>query len=181
MSAGMEGFLSLGSDVKIYPLSKLVGRDVIGIGDHVIIDDFVFITGGLGTTIGSHVHIASFVSVTGGGEFLIGDFSGIATGTRILTGTDDFSGGSLTNSTIPARFRNVERSVVNVGRHVVVGANCTVLPGVTIGDGATVGACSIVTRDIEPWTINAGAPAKKFGPRRRGRIMELEELLHERH
>ena len=180
MSAGMSGFLSLGQDVTIYPLSKLVGQDVIRIGDHVIIDDFVFITGGRGTTIGSHVYIASFASITGGGKLVMGDFAGIATGSRILTGTDDFSGNALPNSTIPSEFRNVKRSFVEIGRHVVIGANCTVLPGVAIGDGAAIGACSVVTRDIEPWTISAGSPARKIGARRRDRIMEFEESLHER-
>ena len=41
-----------------------------------------------------------------------------------------------------------------------VGANSTVRPGVTIGEGAIVGAGSVVTEDIPPWTIAGGVPAK---------------------
>lgn len=173
-------FKRVGEDVVVYPLAKIIHKSSVSIGDHVIIDDFVFIMGGIEATIGRHVHLASFVSVTGGGSFQIGDFSGIATGSRILTGTDDFSGTSLTNSTIPQEFRNVERSFVKIGRHAVIGANSIVLPGVIIGEGATIGACSIVTRDIEPWTVNWGIPARAMKERNKERILELEVLLDER-
>ena len=51
---------------------------------------------------------------------------------------------------------------VHIGDHVFVGANTTILPGVTIGDYAVVGAGSIVTHDVPAKTVVAGAPAKKF-------------------
>ena len=42
-----------------------------------------------------------------------------------------------------------------------IGAACTVLPGVTIGEGALIGAGSVVTKDVPPWEIWCGVPAKK--------------------
>lgn len=48
----------------------------------------------------------------------------------------------------------------HVKPHAVIGANCTILPEVTIGRGAVVGAGSVVTRDILPWQVVAGNPAK---------------------
>lgn len=58
------------------------------------------------------------------------------------------------------------RGRVTIGRDVMIGANTTVLPGVTIGDGATVSACSLVNRNIEPGAFVGGVPARKL---RRGR------------
>ncbi|MBF4290259.1 acyltransferase, partial [Vibrio anguillarum] len=43
-----------------------------------------------------------------------------------------------------------------------IGANTTILPGVTIGEGALVGAGSVVTKDVKPFTIVAGNPAREI-------------------
>ncbi|MFO7245892.1 MAG: acyltransferase [Thermaerobacter sp.] len=52
---------------------------------------------------------------------------------------------------------------VEIGRNVMIGANCTILPGVRIGDGAVVGAHSLVNRDIPPGVVAAGVPARVLG------------------
>ena len=49
--------------------------------------------------------------------------------------------------------------LVNIGNNVFIGANSTVLPGVTIGDGSIIGANSLVTHDVPPGTVYAGNPA----------------------
>ena len=51
---------------------------------------------------------------------------------------------------------------VHIGNHVFVGANTTILPGVTIGDYAVIGAGSIVTHDVPARTVVAGVPAKEI-------------------
>lgn len=50
-----------------------------------------------------------------------------------------------------------------IGNNVSFGIGATVMPGVTIGEGAIVGARSLVTKDVPAWTIVVGAPAKKIG------------------
>lgn len=50
---------------------------------------------------------------------------------------------------------------VHIGNHVFIGANTTILPGVTIGDHSVIGAGSIVTHDIPARTVAVGVPAKK--------------------
>nr|WP_232049358.1 CatB-related O-acetyltransferase [Rickettsia asiatica] len=47
-----------------------------------------------------------------------------------------------------------------IGNNVWFGTNSTVLPGVNIGDGAIIGACSVVAKDVPPYIIVAGNPAK---------------------
>jgi acetyltransferase-like isoleucine patch superfamily enzyme len=54
---------------------------------------------------------------------------------------------------------------IAIGRDVWLAGHVTVLAGVTIGDGAVVGAKAVVTRDIAPFAICAGIPAKAIGER----------------
>ena len=54
---------------------------------------------------------------------------------------------------------------VTVGADVWLGARSVVLAGVTIGDGAVIGAGAVVTRDVEPYTVVAGVPARAIGRR----------------
>ena len=177
MKIFFSSFGKMGKDVILRPLSKIVNTENISIGNSVIVDDFVFINGGKRTEIKNFVHIASFVSITGGGELLIEDFSGISSGCRIFTGNDDYSGKSLTGPTIPHAYRNVIRSHVHIKKHVVVGANSVILPGVVIGEGACVGANSLVKTDLKPWTIYAGSPAKPIQVRPKELIYKYEEKL----
>lgn len=51
---------------------------------------------------------------------------------------------------------------VTIGNDVWIGGSATILPGVNIGDGAVVGAGAVVSRDVEPYTIVAGNPARKI-------------------
>ena len=57
---------------------------------------------------------------------------------------------------------------ITIGDHAWVTAGVYIGPGVTIGEGAVVGARSTVTRDVAPWAIVAGAPARAIGTRDRG-------------
>lgn len=167
----------VGEDVIIWPLAKIVEPELISIGDSVIIDDFVFISGGAKTTIGSFVHIASFTSITGGGEFVMEDFAGLSGGIRVYTGNEDYLGGSLTNPAVPHPYRIPIRTFVHIKKHAIVGANTVILPGVTVGEGAVVGANSLVRKDCEAWMIYLGSPAKPLRPRPRKKIFELEAQL----
>ena len=172
-------FAHVGQDVIIWPLAKIVSPAVISIADSVIIDDFVFVMGGKRTAIGSFVHIASFASITGGGELLIEDFSGVSSGVRVYTGDEDYSGGGLTGPVVPEPYRMPIRSFVQIRKHVIVGANTVILPGVTIGEGVAIGANSLIKSDCEPWTIYVGSPARPLRARPRKRILELEAQLRE--
>ena len=54
---------------------------------------------------------------------------------------------------------------ISVGSNVWIGGGATILPGVTIGEGAVIGAASVVTKDVEPYTVVAGNPAKMINSR----------------
>lgn len=164
----------------IWPWAKIVGAERLEIGNRVIIDDFVFLHAGEHTRIGSFVHIASHVMIAGGGRLVIEDFAGISGGVRIYTGNDQYGGQCLTGPTVPPPFRVPIRGSVTIGRHVIIGANSVILPGVTIGEGAVIGACSFVNKDCGPWTVNFGAPAKRISQRPSGEILRLEGELRKK-
>jgi putative colanic acid biosynthesis acetyltransferase WcaF len=54
---------------------------------------------------------------------------------------------------------------ITIGEDAFVGARAFVLPGITIGRGAVIGACSVVTKDVPEWIIAAGNPCKLIKPR----------------
>jgi acetyltransferase-like isoleucine patch superfamily enzyme len=56
------------------------------------------------------------------------------------------------------------RAPVWIGRDVTIGANCTILPGVVIGDGAVVSAMSLVNRDVPPGAFVGGVPIRRLRP-----------------
>jgi galactoside O-acetyltransferase len=171
------GFKNVGQDVIVWPMAKIVSPGVISIGDSVIIDDFVFLMGGTKTTIGSFVHIASFTSITGGGEFMMDDFTTLSSGVRIFTANEDYSGGCLTGSGVPYPYRVPARSFVHVKKHAIIAAEAIILPEVTVGEGAVIGANSLVKKDCEPWTIYGGSPARALKARPKERILQLEAKL----
>ena len=63
---------------------------------------------------------------------------------------------------------------VTIGDRVWIGYRALILPGVTIGEGAVIGAGAVVTRDVEPYAIMAGVPARKTGDRPRNLKYQLD-------
>jgi galactoside O-acetyltransferase len=170
-------FKTIGEDVTIWEKAKIIYPESISIGNSVIIDDFVFIMGGKNTQIGNFVHIGAFTCITGGGDFIMEDFSGLSGGVRVYTGNEDYAGGCLTNPTVPEPYRVANRSFIHIKKHAIIGANTVILPGVTIGEGASIGANSLVTKDCEPWKVYFGSPAKAIKIRPQDKILELEQEL----
>lgn len=144
------------ANVRIYKLARLIGRKNIEFGENIIIDDFVFIYAKKKIKIGNYVHIGCFSSIVGGDEVILDDFSGLSMGCRIFTGSEDFLGVGFGNPTVPSCYRNLNCGPVRIGRFALLGANTVVLPNVIIGEGVTVGANSVVTRDLDPWGVYVG-------------------------
>ena len=164
--------------VTIFEPAMICGIENMHFGSNVIIDCFSYLYANKAMTIGNNVYIASFVFLSGAEAIEIGDFVGLSQGTKIYASSDDFKDWGFGNPTIDEKFRNPFRAPVSLGRFVSVGANSVILPGVTIGEGAAIGAGSIVSRDLEPWGIFVGN--KKIGERNREGVMEnYENFLKE--
>lgn len=172
-------FAGIGAHVEICPHVVFLKPENILFSNHILISDFCWIHGGIHTVIGNFIHIASHVCISGGGVFIMEDFANASAGARLITGSDLVHGEGLSGPTIPAKYRAVSRSYIHVEKHAFLATNVIVHPGVTIGEGAVVGSNSVVTKDIEPWTINFGTPAKPNSTRPRQTIKRHESLIYE--
>ena len=110
------------------------------IGDGTIIGDNALLAAGRGLTIGKNVNLSSNVS--------------------IYSGSHDHRDPYFRST--PATTRPV-----NIGDRVWIGSNTIILTGVNIGEGAVVCAGAVVTKDVEPYAVVAGIPAKKVNERPR--------------
>lgn len=171
------GFAAIGENVTISDRASFYNCAKISLGNNVRIDDFcVFSAGRGGIVIGDHVHIAVYSSLIGSGTIRLNDFCNISSRVAIYSSTDDFSGEWMTNPTIPSAFTGVIHADVLIGRHAIIGAGSVILPGVTINEGAAVGALSLVKGNCDEFGIYAGAPAVRIGVRKR-RLLEVEKMF----
>lgn len=171
------GFAALGHDVQISDKASLYNPGAIRLGNHVRIDDFCVLAAGLGgMLIGSFVHIAVGSSLIGAGKITLSDFSGLSSRVSIYSSSDDYSGKSLTNPTVPECYKAVTHKDVFLGKHVIVGSGSVILPGVTLEEGVAIGALSLVNKRCEAFGIYAGNPAKRIKARSR-KLLELEFAL----
>jgi len=153
----------------------------IEIGSNVRIDCHCVITSKAKVSIGNNVHLGIGVSLIGTAGLIIEDFAGVSAKCTLLTTSDDYSGGFLTNPTIPDSYRNVTSEQIRLERHALLGAASVVMPGVTIHKGAAVGALSFVNKNIPEFLIASGNPIRKIGVRNREKLEHLEKLYeHEK-
>ena len=108
----------------------------IEIGEDTIIGDHAFLDGRDKLTIGNHTDIASSVMIYNSEHDL---------------SKDDFS---------------AIVAPVTIGDYVFIGPRVTIMPGVKIGKGAVVAGGAVVTKDVDPFTIVGGVPAKLIGERK---------------
>lgn len=168
------GFSELGENVQISEKASFYGASRIKIGNNVRIDDFCVLSAGeRGIELGSYIHIAAYSLLIGAGKIFLDDFSGLSSRVSIYSSSDDYSGRSLTNPTIPTEFTDVTHADVFIGRHVIIGSGSVVLPGVNLYEGVAVGALSLITKNCEEFSIYAGNPAKKIKNRKRD-LLEVE-------
>jgi len=174
--AGM-GFGAVGKNVKIAKGCTIIGLENISLGSNIQIDEQVFIAANRGSlVIGDYVHIGGGSHVSCAGGVTISDFCGLSQGVRVYSATDDYTGHSLTNTTVPEQYKSLSVSPVKLERHVLIGSGSVVLPGVTIGEGSAVGALSLVSMSLDEWGVYFGAPAKRIKVRSK-KLLEMEKLL----
>lgn len=168
------GFKSLGKNVLISNRASIYNPECISISDNSRIDDFCVISGNV--SIGRNVHIAVFCNIAGGSEgIIIDDFAGLAYGCHVFSQSDDYSGATMTNPTVPSQYKSEIKKPVRIGRHCIIGAKSIVLPGVSLAEGTSVGAMSMVSKSTEEWSVYFGIPAKRIRARKR-ELLSLEKL-----
>lgn len=165
-------FKPLGKEIKVSDRASIYNADEVEIGDFSRIDDFCVISGRV--VIGRNLHITPQCLVAGGEPgIIIGDFVELAYNVKIFSQSDDYCGSSLTNSTVPKTFKRENMASVYVGRHSIVGAVSTILPGVHLHEGTAIGSMSLVRKSTEARPIYAGNPEKKIKDWKKD-LLELE-------
>ena len=168
------GFNKMGTGVMISKNCTFIRVENVSIGNNVRIDGNVTFAVNSGfTRIGSHVHIGNSCHINGTGGVEILDYATISQGVRIYSASDDFSGKSHTNPTMPLSTRNLNIGKVILKEFSLIGSGSVIMPSVIVGQGAAVGALSMVKSNLEPWTIYGGVPAKKIKKRSKN-LLKLE-------
>lgn len=130
---------------------------------------------GLGTRINGRIVIK------GDGEVRIGKYCAIGDGVRVISSNHAKNTLSiqlaLQKKLVGKASLMETKSGVTIGNDVWVGDAVIILPGVHVGDGVIIGAGSVVTKDVDPYTITAGNPAKKIGNRFSDELVDMINKL----
>lgn len=122
-----------------------------------------FVTGRDGRlSIGDHTHIGRMAMVSALGGVSIGRRCAIASGFTVYSNTNSIDADPAAD----VLDNPVTLAPVTIGNDVWCGANVTILPGVSVGSHAVLGAGSVVTRDVPEWSVMAGVPARRIRDRR---------------
>jgi acetyltransferase-like isoleucine patch superfamily enzyme len=146
----------MGDDVTISNDVEVRNPEVIQFGTHIFISPYVCIQGWWKgqVTIGDNVWIGSNVFMDGKDLTLVGEI-GIGPGVTFINSQHT---GRPVDLAVFRTDHVVEPIVIQRG--VDIGANSVILSGVTVGENSIIGAGSVVNRDVPPYTIVAGVPAK---------------------
>ena len=111
------------------------------------------------TDCGKNIHIGKNVFINSGCRFQ--DQGGIYIGNDVLIGHNAVFA-TLNHIEDPHKRANMVPGKIVVGDRVWIGSNATILPGVTIGDGAIIAAGAVVTRDVQEYSVVGGVPAREI-------------------
>lgn len=160
---------------KIYPrsndkqtvyLNRVITKPNIEIGDFTIYNDFV------NDPKDFENRNVLYQYPINDDQLKIGKFCSIACGAKFIFNSANHSLNSLSTYTFPIFFEEWDLDVkditnawdhkgdIVIGNDVWIGYEAIIMPGVHIGDGAIIGTCAVVTKDVEPYTIVGGIPAK---------------------
>lgn len=137
--------------------------------DWAILDPFLprklrpYLLRRIGCHVGKNVFIGDYVRVDlqHADMIYIDDYAHITSDCRLLCHQRDLKNYRVGDNAASLRYRTGE---IHIGKGVMIGMKSLIMPGVSIGDGAIVGAFSLVTKDIPAYTIAIGRPAQVIRP-----------------
>ena len=156
-------FKKIGENNLISRLARFYDIKNIEIGSNVRIDDFCILSGII--KLGNYVHISAYTALYAKFGIELEDYTGLSPRCTVFSASDDYSGNYLIGPMVETQYVHIIGGKVTLKQYSQLGSNCVVLPGVTVMEGAAVGALSLIVHDLEPWKIYKGIPAKFFKER----------------
>lgn len=130
-------------------------------GSNTVIQDQFRVTNPERVSIGSHCNFAQGVFITGGGGVTIGDYVGFGPDVKVWSVNHRYQ-----DPDTPWMLQGYDKYPVVIEDDVWLGANCFVMPGVTIGRGAILSAGTVLMKSVPPFAIVAGNPGRIVGWRK---------------
>lgn len=170
-------------DEAIVYLKNVVSNPNIKVGDYTIYNDFVH------DPRDFEKNNVLYHYPINGDRLIIGKFCSIACGVKFLFTSGNHTLRSLSTYTFPVFFeqwgldaRNIcsawdNKGDIVIGNDVWIGYEAVIMSGVTVGDGAIIGTRAVVTKDVPPYTIVGGIPAKPIRRRFDDAVIERLESL----
>ena len=180
------------SEKKLYPrtgdsqtvyLKSVVTDPAIEVGEYTMYNDFVH------DPRDFQKNNVLYHYPVNGDRLKIGKFCSIACGAKFLFTSANHALGSLSTYPFPIFFEEWgldakdirqawdKRGDIVIGNDVWIGFEAVILSGVTVGDGAIIGTRTVVTKDVPPYTIVGGAPARPIRRRFEDAVIEKLEAL----
>ena len=170
-------------DTQIVYLQSVITKPNIEVGDYTIYNDFVH------DPRDFERNNVLYHYPVNGDKLIIGKFCSVACGAKFLFTSGNHAMRSLSTYTFPLFFeewgldaKNIRSAWDNkgdivIGNDVWIGYEAVIMSGVRIGDGAIIGTRAVVTKDVEPYTIVGGVPAKPIRKRFDGETIKALEAL----
>ncbi len=172
------GIKKFGENVFISNKASLYQTEKMEFGNNIRIDDFCYLMGNV--KIGNFVHIAPYSNLVASDSFIeMQDYSGVSSRVSIYAVTDDYSGEAMTNPMVPSEYTKVFKAPVILEKHTIIGASSVILPGVTICEGSSIGAMSLVNKNTSPWSVNIGVPCRRIRDRSKN-LLTVEKIFSEK-
>ncbi len=159
-----------GDSATVY-LKSVVKSPNISVGEYTIYNDWAHDPRNF-----EHNNVLYHYPINGD-KLIIGKYCAIACGAKFMFTSGNHSAKSLSNYTFPIFFNEWELDAANIksawdnkgdtviGNDVWIGYEAVIMQGVHIGDGAVIGTRAVVTKDVPPYTIVAGVPARPIRKR----------------
>ena len=161
-------FLSVGHDCSIEKMRSLIGGKCISIGNNCSIgfnsqltahESFRDGSYSPRIEIGNNVSLGDYIHVTAINSITICD--GVLTGRWVTISDHSHGHVEPEEMSMAPNYRELfSKGAVYIGKNVWIGDKASIMPGVTIGEGCIVGANTVVTKDVPPYSVVVGSPAK---------------------
>lgn len=173
------GFKSVGENVLISDKAVFYRPERISIGNNVRIDDFCVLANNIVLHNNVFIGLCTCLLSSSNSVIQMNDFATLAYRCMVFTSSDDYSGLTMTNPTIPDEFRGSYEKSVLIGKHCIVGAGSTIMPGANLAEGVAVGAMSLLTKPTKEWKIYFGIPARAIKERKKDLLGLETKFIHE--